>query len=58
MPLKVSSDGYPIVMKPSMNCEYVVKGTQDIAYVGVPKTKEEVAAFLATIPRLTVADLD
>lgn len=58
MPLKITSDGFPIIMKPSMNCEYRVQGTQDIAYVGLPKTKEEVMAFLETIPRLSVADLD
>jgi hypothetical protein len=57
MPLKITSDGFPILMKPSMNCEYRVQGTQDIAYVGLPKTKEEVMAFLATIPRLSVRDL-
>jgi hypothetical protein len=57
MPLKITSDGFPIIMKPSMNCEYRVQGTQDIAYVGLPKTKEEVLAFLATIPRLSVRDL-
>jgi hypothetical protein len=58
MPLKITSDGFPIVMKPSQNCEIRVKGTNDIAYVGLPKTKEEVMAFLATIPRLTSADLE
>jgi hypothetical protein len=58
MPLKITSDGFPIIMKPSMNCEYRVQGTQDIAYVGLPKTKEEVMAFLETIPRLSVDDLD
>jgi hypothetical protein len=57
MPLKITSDGFPIIMKPSMNCEYRVQGTQDIAYVGLPKTKEEVLAFLETIPRLSVRDL-
>jgi len=57
MPLKITSDGFPILMKPSMNCEYRVQGTQDIAYVGLPKTKEEVMAFLETIPRLSVRDL-
>lgn len=58
MPLKETSDGFPIVMKPSQNCERRVKGTHDIAYVGLPKTKEEIAEFLATIPRLTSDDLD
>ena len=58
MPIKVTSDGFPIVMKPSQNCELRVKGTQDIAYVGLPKTREEVLAFLATIPRLTSDDLE
>jgi hypothetical protein len=57
MPLKITSDGFPIIMKPSMNCEYRVQGTQDIAYVGLPKTREEVLAFLETIPRLSVRDL-
>jgi hypothetical protein len=57
MPLKVTTDGFPILMKPSMNCEYRVQGTQDIAYVALPKTREEVVAFLETIPRLTVANL-
>lgn len=58
MPLKTTSDGFPIVMKPSQNCESRVKGTNDIAYVALPKTKEEVAAFLATIPRLSIADIE
>jgi hypothetical protein len=58
MPLKITPDGFPIIMKPSMNCEYTVKGTQDIAYVGLPKTREEVLAFLETVPRLTVGDLE
>ena len=57
MPLKITTDGFPILMKPSMNCEYRVQGTQDIAYVALPKTREEVMAFLETIPRLSVADL-
>jgi hypothetical protein len=58
MPLKRTSDGFPIVMKPSQNCEIRVKGTRDIAYVGLPKTREEVLSFLTTIPRLTSADLE
>lgn len=63
MPLKETSDGFPILMKPSMNCEYVVKGTQDIAYVGFPDVpKEELVprlrAFLTTIPRLTAEELE
>jgi hypothetical protein len=58
MPLKITSDGFPIVMKPSQNCEIRVKGTRDIAYVGLPKTREEVLSFLTTIPRLTSADLE
>jgi hypothetical protein len=58
MPLKITSDGFPIVMKPSQNCEIRVKGTNDIAYVGLPKTREEVLGFLETIPRLTSADLE
>jgi hypothetical protein len=58
MPLKITSDGFPIVMKPSQNCEILVKGTNDIAYVGLPKTREEVIEFLTTIPRLTSADLE
>jgi hypothetical protein len=58
MPLKITSDGFPIVMKPSQNCEIRVKGTNDIAYVGLPKTREEVLSFLTTIPRLTSADLE
>ena len=58
MPLKITSDGFPIVMKPSQNCEIRVKGTNDIAYVGLPKTREDVIEFLTTIPRLTSADLE
>ena len=63
MPLKVTSDGFPIVMKPSMNCEYTVSGTKDIAYVGFPDVPKEdaiaqVRAFLETIPRLTAEELE
>lgn len=58
MPLKKTDDGFPIVMKPSMNCVFRVQGTQDIAYVGLPKTREEVMAFLKTIPRLTADELE
>ncbi len=71
MPLKGTYDGFPIVMKPSMNCMYRVQGTQDIAYVGLPGSnkpdatpeekegfKAQVRAFLAGIPRLTIDQLD
>ena len=71
LPLKTTSDGFPIVSKPSQNCQYTVEKTGDIAYVGLPgsnvksPTKEQVAgfvtqvrAYLKTIPRLTVGDLD
>jgi hypothetical protein len=59
IPLKVTADGFPIVMKPSMNCEFTVKGTQDIAYVGFPQDietpvlLENIRTFLKWIPRLT-----
>lgn len=62
IPLKVTSDGFPIVMKPSMNCEYTVEGTKDIAYVGfpqdIPKPEliEKIRAFLLTVPRLTAEE--
>lgn len=63
MPLKSTSDGFPILMKPSMNCEYTVKGTQDIAYVGFPDLPREelvaqLRAFLLTVPRLTAEELE
>lgn len=64
IPLKVTADGFPIVMKPSMNCEYTVKGTQDIAYVGFPKDipKEEllenIRKFLLTTPRLSAEEFE
>lgn len=64
VPLKVTSDGFPIVMKPSMNCEYTVKGTQDIAYVGFPQDipkadlLENIRTFLLTIPRLTAEQFE
>lgn len=71
IPLKATPDGFPIVMKPSQNCQVTVKGTKDIAYVGLPgsnvkdQTKEQKATFLAqvrayldTIPRLSLDDLD
>jgi hypothetical protein len=70
MPLK-GNDGFPIVMKPSMNCMYRVQGTQDIAYVGLPGSnkpnatpeekegfKAQVRAFLSGIPRLSVEQLE
>lgn len=66
MPLKVTDDGFPIVMKPSMNCIFRIKGTQEIAYVGLPGSnrtdatpeekagfRQQVRDFLATIPRLS-----
>ena len=62
VPLKVTSDGFPIVMKPSMNCEYKVEGTRDIAYVGFPQDiprpdlVEKIRAFLLTVPRLTAEE--
>lgn len=62
MPLKVTTDGFPIIMKPSMNCEYTVEGTKDIAYVGfpqdIPKPElvEKIRAFLLTVPRLTAEE--
>lgn len=71
MPLKVTDDGFPIVMKPSMNCEFRVQGTRDIAYVGLPGSnrkdatdaekaefRKQVRDFLATIPRLSIDDLE
>lgn len=64
IPLKVTADGFPIVMKPSMNCEYTVEGTQDIAYVGfpqdIPKPEllERIRQFLVTIPRLTAEQFE
>ena len=63
MPLKVTADGFPILMKPSMNCEFVVKDTQDIAYVGFPDVPKEtlipmLREFLTTIPRLTADELE
>jgi hypothetical protein len=71
MPLKETYDGFPIVMKPSMNCMYRVQGTNDIAYVGLPGSnkpgatpeekegfKTQVRTFLAGIPRLSVEQLD
>lgn len=57
MPLKVTDDGFPITMKPSMNCMFRIQGTQQIAYVGLPKTRDEVLAFLKTIPRLSAGEL-
>ena len=46
-----------------MQCEFVVSGTQDIAYVGFPDFPEEVLfrmlrKFLKTIPRLTAEELE
>lgn len=71
MPLKVSSDGFPLVMKPSMNCMFQVKGTHTIAYVGLPGSnkpdaspeetatfRKQVVEFLASVPRYTAAELD
>lgn len=71
MPLKVTDDGFPIVSKSSQNCQYRVERTGDIAYVGLPgsnvksPTEEQVAGFIAqvrayldTIPRLTIDDMD
>ena len=71
MPLKETYDGFPIVMKPSMNCMFRVQGTQDIAYVGMPGSnkpnatpeekegfKAQVRAFLSGIPRLSVEAMD
>lgn len=62
VPLKVTSDGFPILMKPSMNCEYTVEGTEDIAYVGFPQDiprpelVETLRGFLRTVPRLTAEE--
>jgi hypothetical protein len=71
MPLKVTSDGFPIIMKPSMNCIFRIKGTQDVAYVGLPGSnrkdatddekagfRQQVLDFLATIPRLTAEEME
>jgi hypothetical protein len=58
VPLKVTSDGFPIVMKPSMNCEYKVAGTNDIAYVGLPEDPNDLLAYLKTIPHLTATDVE
>ena len=64
IPLKVTADGFPIVMKPSMQCEVTVKGTQEIAYVGFPKDVEKdellekIRAFLKEIPRLTAEQFE
>ena len=58
MPLKVTSDGFPIVMKPSKNCEFVVKGTSDLAYIGYPEDPADIAAYLKAIPRLTAKELE
>lgn len=63
MPLKVTADGFPISMKPSMNCEYKVKGANDVAFVGFPDLPKDalvahIRAFLTTIPRLSAEDLE
>lgn len=71
MPLKETYNGFPITMKPSMNCKYRVQGTNDIAYVGLPGSnvstptpeqvegfKQQVRDFLAAIPRLTIDQIE
>jgi hypothetical protein len=64
IPLKVTADGFPILMKPSMNCEVQVQGTEDIAYVGFPQDipkpalLENLRKFLTTVPRLSAEEFE
>ena len=58
MPLKVTTDGFPIVMKPSKNCEFVVKGTSDLAYVGYPEDPKDLVAYLKEIPTKTAKEFE
>jgi hypothetical protein len=45
-------------MKPSKNCEFVIKGTSDIAYIGLPNEPEDLVAYLKALPHLTAAQFE